>query len=309
MEPRNPFHPPSEPTIQKAVREALLEDVGTGDATTLATIPPNLMATARLVAREPLVVCGLEWAAIAFHACCRTAFVQFRALDGTKVPAGFTLLEIRGQAAPLLTAERTALNFVQRLSGISTLTSRYVQAVAGTNARILDTRKTTPGWRSFEKYAVRCGGGANHRQGLHDQILIKDNHRVALANEPGGAIAAAVQRSRKAYPNLKVEVEADTLDEVQQAVAAGADIILLDNMSPALMKEAVELVAGRSKTEASGGITLESIPAVAATGVDYISVGALTHSARSMDLSLDFVADNPLPPASAPASASGAAVQ
>ena len=192
------------------------------------------------------------------------------------------------QARAILTAERVALNFLQRLSGVATITRLFVDAVAGTNARILDTRKTTPGWRRFEKYAVACGGGQNHRFGLFDMVLIKDNHLAALREEKPNAIAAAIARSRQAYPNLKVEVEADQLDQVQQAVEAGADIILLDNMSLEDLRGAVKLVQGRSKLEASGGVNLNTVRSIAETGVDFISVGALTHSARAVDIGLDF---------------------
>src|SRR5690606_14342587 len=185
---------------------------------------------------------------------------------------------------------RTALNFVQRLSGVATLTAQFVAAVRGTKAQILDTRKTTPGWRRFEKYAVACGGGRNHRIGLFNLILIKDNHLAALRNAKPNAIAAAVSRARKKFPRLKVEVEADTLTQVKQAVAAGADIILLDNMSNAELRRAVNLVNGRAKTEASGGVNLKTVRRIAQTGVDFISVGALTHSARAVDIGLDFQA-------------------
>jgi nicotinate-nucleotide pyrophosphorylase (carboxylating) len=198
------------------------------------------------------------------------------------------LLHITGPARALLTAERVALNFVQRLSGVATLTAQFVEAVRGTRAEILDTRKTTPGWRRFEKYAVACGGGRNHRIGLYDLILIKDNHLAALRDEMPNAIAAAVQRARASYPQLKVEVEADTLDQVAQAVDAGADIILLDNMTTDQLRTAVALVAGRAKTEASGGVNLSTVRAIAEAGVDFISVGAITHSARAVDIGLDF---------------------
>jgi nicotinate-nucleotide pyrophosphorylase (carboxylating) len=198
------------------------------------------------------------------------------------------LLQLCGPARALLTAERVALNFVQRLSGIATLTARFVDAIRGTNAEILDTRKTIPGWRRFEKYAVSCGGGRNHRMGLYDMVLIKDNHLAALRAERGGAVAAAIQRSRKAYPNLKVEIEADTLEQVDEALAAGADLILLDNMNPAQLRDAVQKCKGRARTEASGGVNLESVRAIAEAGVDFISVGALTHSARAVDIGLDF---------------------
>jgi nicotinate-nucleotide pyrophosphorylase (carboxylating) len=181
-----------------------------------------------------------------------------------------------------------ALNFVQRLSGVATLTAQFADAVKGTRAQILDTRKTTPGWRRFEKYAVACGGGRNHRNGLFDMVLIKDNHLAALRDAKPNAIAAAVQRARRKFPKLKVEVEADTLEQVAQAVEAGADIILLDNMTPAQMRKAVKLAGGRAKTEASGGVSLKTVRVIAQTGVDFISVGALTHSAPAVDIGLDF---------------------
>ena len=188
----------------------------------------------------------------------------------------------------LLSAERVALNFVQRLCGVATLTAQFVDAVKGTRAQILDTRKTTPGWRHFEKYAVACGGGGNHRLGLYDMVLIKDNHLAALRDAKPNPIAAGVRRARKKYPRLQVEVEADTLKQVEQAAAARADVILLDNMSPAQLRQAVKLVAGRGKTEASGGVNLKTVRAIAQSGVDFISVGALTHSARAVDIGLDF---------------------
>jgi nicotinate-nucleotide pyrophosphorylase (carboxylating) len=187
-----------------------------------------------------------------------------------------------------LTAERVALNFVQRLSGVATLTSQFAEAVRGTNVQILDTRKTTPGWRRFEKYAVTCGGGKNHRFGLADMILIKDNHLATLRNEKPNAIAAAVARAREKFPKLKIEVEADALQQVEQAVNAGADFILLDNMDVKQLRAAVKIVNGRAKTEASGGVNLKTVRAIAETGVDFISVGALTHSARAVDIGLDF---------------------
>jgi nicotinate-nucleotide pyrophosphorylase (carboxylating) len=198
------------------------------------------------------------------------------------------MLEISGPAQPILTGERVALNFVQRLSGIATLTARFVAAVGGTQVQILDTRKTTPGWRRFEKYAVACGGGANHRTGLFDLVMIKDNHLAALYGAQPNPITVAVQKARTARPDLKVEVEADTLDQAGQAAAAGADFILLDNMSCDQLRQAVSLVAGRARLEASGGVTLETVRSIAETGVDFISVGALTHSVPAVDIGLDF---------------------
>lgn len=279
--------------IETAVRRALDEDVGRGDVTTDALIPVRARARARLVAREPLTVAGLEFAVAAFRALATDLRVERAVNDGAAVPAGAVLLRLEGPVRALLTAERTALNFVQRLSGVATLTARFVAAVAGTGAHILDTRKTTPGWRRFEKYAVACGGGHNHRLGLFDQVLIKDNHRVALRGRRPNPIAWAVRRARAACPGVLVEVEADTLAQVRQAVAAGADCILLDNMPPAQLRRAVRLVAGRARTEASGGVRLDNVRAIAETGVDYISVGALTHSAPAVDVALDF---EPRPP-------------
>ena len=274
--------------VRRAVQAALAEDIGPGDATTLATVPPEAQASAVMAARESLTVAGLAFAQAAFHALSPTVVFEQTARDGQNVAAGSTLVHVSGPAHALLTAERVALNFVQRLSGVATLTAQFVEAIRGTHAQILDTRKTTPGWRRFEKYAVACGGGRNHRFGLFDLILIKDNHLAALRDAPPNAIAAAVQRARSAYPKLQVEVEADTLDQVQQATDAGADIILLDNMTADQLRAAVGLVAGRAKTEASGGVNLQTVRALAETGVDFISIGALTHSARAVDIALDF---------------------
>lgn len=278
-----------EAEIREAVRQALAEDVGIGDVTTLACVPPEATARAVLRARESMVLAGLAFARLAFHELDPNLKLQTRAEDGQRLAPGDVALEISGAARAILTAERVALNFIQRLSGVATLTARFVAAVAGTKARILDTRKTTPGWRRFEKYAVACGDGTNHRTGLYDLVLIKDNHLAALAGASPNPIAAAVQRARQAWPQLKVEVEADTLEQVDQAAEAGADFILLDNMSPDQLREAVRRVRGRSQTEASGGIRLETLRAVAETGVDFISVGAITHSAPAVDLGLDFL--------------------
>ena len=270
------------------MRAALREDIGDGDVTTLATVPAELVAAAVMVAREPLVVCGLEMAEAVFLEVSPEIEIKRVAIDGQRVGRGQQLLRLRGPAQGILTAERVALNFVQRLSGIATLTARFVEAVAGTRARILDTRKTTAGLRSLEKYAVTQGGGGNHRFGLFDRVLIKDNHLAALRLEPPNAVEAAVRRARARYPSLEVEVEADTLEQVQQALLARADCILLDNMPLEDLRAAVWLVNGRAKTEASGGVTLASVRAIAETGVDFISVGGLTHSPRAADVALDF---------------------
>ena len=275
--------------IQQAVRAALAEDIGSGDVTTLATVPPSARLCVELVARERLVLAGLAFAEMAFRELDADLILTPHATDGGDCVAGQRLLQVEGSARAILTAERVALNFVQRLSGVATLTAQYVRAIQDTRAQILDTRKTTPGWRRFEKYAVQCGGGKNHRIGLFDLVLIKDNHLAALREEPPNAIAAAVARARTACPALKVEVEADTLEQVWQAVAAGADIVLLDNMTPAQLIEAVTLVNGRAQTEASGGVSLQTVRAIAETGVDFISVGAITHSARAVDIALDFL--------------------
>jgi nicotinate-nucleotide pyrophosphorylase (carboxylating) len=288
----SPFYPPVEPLtleeIRQAVKVALVEDVGEGDATTLGTVPAGILARAVMRAREPLVVSGLAFAETTFRELSQTVEIVSVARDGQHVTPNGTLLEIAGPARALLTAERVALNFVQRLSGVATLTAQFVAAIKGTPAQILDTRKTTPGWRRFEKYAVTCGGGRNHRFGLYDMILIKDNHLAALAAESPNSIAVAVQRARTEYPQLDIEVEADTLSQVDQALEAGANLILLDNMNPVQLRLAVQKCRGRAKTEASGGINLASVSAIAETGVDFISVGALTHSARAVDIALDF---------------------
>jgi len=283
MEPLSPQE------IRSAVRAALAEDVGSGDVTTLAVVPEQAMAEAMMVAREPLVVAGLDFAEAAFRELAPAVRIERGTADGRHLQFGEWLLRISGPARAILTAERVALNFVQRLSGVATLTARFVEQMKGTRAKILDTRKTTPGWRRFEKYAVACGGGTNHRLGLHDMVLIKDNHLVAVQFEPPDPIGAAVRRAREKFPNLKIEVEVDHPEQVQQALAAGADTILLDNMDVEQLRTAVHWINGKALTEASGGVTLSNVKAIAATGVDYISVGALTHSARAVDVALDFL--------------------
>jgi nicotinate-nucleotide pyrophosphorylase (carboxylating) len=275
---------PLEPSLLRAlVRRALREDVGPGDVTTESLVPPQAMGRAVMVVKAPGVIAGLEVAAATFRELDDRTVFTVRQGDGTEVAPGTRVAEVHGPVRALLTGERVALNFVQRLSGIATQTRAYVRAVAGTSARIVDTRKTTPGLRMLEKYAVRVGGGFNHRFGLYDAVLIKDNHLVAA-----GGITAAIQRARAAIPHtMKVEVEAETLEQVEEAVVAGADIILLDNMAPALLRQAVARIGGRALTEASGGITLENVAEIAATGVDLISVGALTHSVKALDVSLE----------------------
>ena len=263
------------------VRRALEEDLGSGDVTTMATVDPGRQARAELVAKSECVICGLDVVEEAFRQVDPRIIVIRLREDGARCAPGDLVARLTGPAGPLLTAERTALNFLQRLSGIATLTRRFVDAAAG-RIVILDTRKTTPTFRALEKYAVRCGGGENHRIGLYDAILIKDNH-VRLA----GSVGAAVARARAAAPQLKIEVEAQSLDQVDDAIAGGADVVLLDNLSTADISEAVRRIAGRAKTEISGGVTLSRLPELARTGADYVSVGALTHSAPAADLSLE----------------------
>jgi nicotinate-nucleotide pyrophosphorylase (carboxylating) len=274
--------------IRRALQTALAEDIGSGDVTTLATVPENSPLTGSMRAREVLVIAGLPVAEAVFRELSPTVQIVSPTHDGEQARAGKTLLRISGAARAILTAERVALNFVQRLSGIATLTAQYVDAIKGTHAQILDTRKTTPGLRRLEKYAVTCGGGANHRFGLFDMVLIKDNHLAALRNAEPNAVAAAVRSAREKYPQLKIEVEADTLEQVDQAVAAGADFVLLDNMTLVQLRLSVQKCKGRAKTEASGGVNLSTVRTIAETGVDFISVGALTHSARAVDIGLDF---------------------
>jgi nicotinate-nucleotide pyrophosphorylase (carboxylating) len=267
------------------VRAALDEDRAREDVTTLAMVPPDLRASAELVARAPGVLAGLPLVQAVFRSLDDAMTLRELKSDGARVSANETVLEIRGPARAMLSGERVALNFVQRLSGIATLTARFVDAVRGTNAKILDTRKTTPGLRVLERYAVRCGGGTNHRDDLAAAVLIKDNHLATI----GGDIALAVRRAREfARAGIQVEVECDRRDQVVAALAAKADVILLDNMSCDVMRGCVELVGGASIVEASGGITLANVREVAETGVDWISIGALTHSAPALDLALDF---------------------
>jgi nicotinate-nucleotide pyrophosphorylase (carboxylating) len=268
-------------TLERIVQAALAEDVGAGDVTTDATVPADAVGTAELLVKEPGVVCGLEVAEATFRAL--DPDVRFEALadDGDSVEPPAVVARITGSQRALLTGERVALNFVGRLSGIATLTRRYVDAVDGTGASVLDTRKTTPGLRGLEKHAVACGGGRNHRFGLDDAVLIKDNHLRAA-----GSLSAAVELVREAT-ELPVEVECETLAQVGEALELGVDAILLDNMTPPQLRDAVALTRGRARLEASGGVTLETIRAIAETGVDEISVGALTHSARSLDVSLE----------------------
>ncbi len=266
--------------IADAVARALAEDVGGGDLTTNATVPAAARARALVSQKAPGVVFGLDVAEATFHAL-DPEIQCARLVDEGHWRQQGEVLRIEGSARAILTGERTALNFLQRLSGVATLTARCVRAVAGTGARILDTRKTTPGLRMLEKAAVAAGGGTNHRLGLYDAVLIKENHATIA-----GGVAEAVHRVREALPDVSLEVECRDLEEVDAALAAGARWILLDNRTPPQLKAAVDRVAGRAELEASGGVTLDALPEIAGTGVDFISVGALTHSAAALDLSL-----------------------
>jgi len=271
--------------LASVVAAALEEDDTKHDLTTAATVVSDRRARCRLVARQSGVIAGLALASEAFQQLDKAVTIRIDLEDGSRVSGATPVMFLSGHAHGLLSAERVALNFLQRLSGIATLTARYVDAVAGTGAHILDTRKTTPGWRRLEKYAVRAGGGMNHRMDLSGAVLIKDNHLAAV----DGDIATAVKRARAVAPlGIKVEVECDTLSQVQSALNAGADVIMLDNMRLAELREAVILIDGRAVTEASGGVSLETVRAIAETGVNWISVGALTHSAPALDLALDF---------------------
>jgi nicotinate-nucleotide pyrophosphorylase (carboxylating) len=273
--------------VASLVLAALAEDLAGGqDITTVATVPAATVGRAGLIARSAGVVAGLPVAELAFLLVPggQPVAVSYDAADGDRVSPGQPVLTVSGPVGAILTAERTALNLLCHLSGVATLTRRFADAVAGTNARIRDTRKTMPGLRALEKYAVRCGGGVNHRMSLSDAALVKDNH-VAAA----GSVAAAFAAVRRQAPGVPVEVECDTLAQVADAIGAGADLILLDNFSVADMAAAVELTAGRAKLEASGGITLDSARAIAETGVDYLAVGALTHSAPVLDIGLDLL--------------------
>ncbi|WP_322796174.1 carboxylating nicotinate-nucleotide diphosphorylase [Tepidiforma sp.] len=275
-----------EELVLRAVRAALEEDRAFDDVTTLATVEPGLAGRATLLAKSDGVLTGLGVAAAAFRIVDAGCRLTPLASDGERVSRGQRLATVEGPVRAILQAERVALNFLQRMSGTATLTRLFVDAVAGTGAVILDTRKTTPGLRDFEKYAVRCGGGTNHRRDLAAMAMIKDNHREALARE-GRTLADGAAAIRAARPGVAVEIEVDRLEQLEAALAANPEWILLDNMPLEAMREAVRVVAGRAKLEASGGVTLETVRAIAETGVDAISVGALTHSARALDISLE----------------------
>jgi nicotinate-nucleotide pyrophosphorylase (carboxylating) len=278
------------PDVKQRIREALAEDLGSDklDATTFALVPKGEKAKAHLIAREKGFLAGGSVAAEVFRQVDSSVNVVQKKKDGAEIKPGDVVLTISGSARAMLVAERTALNFVQRMTGIATLTRRYVEEAGNPDVLILDTRKTTPTLRRFEKYSVVCGGGTNHRYGLFDRVLIKDNHLAHWTRE-GGSLADAVTEARKKHPELLVEVEVDTVEQLKEVLAAKPDWVLLDNMPPAVLRRCVKLCAGISKTEASGGVNLKTIRAIAQTGVDAISVGALTHSAPSADLALDFV--------------------
>jgi len=270
--------------IDRIIRTALQEDIGHGDVTTLATVEAGTMARAQLVAKEDFILAGIDVARQVFLTLDGAVAFEKLKEDGQAVQKGEVLAWIQGEARILLQGERVALNLLQRMCGIATQTKLFVEAAAGTGAIVVDTRKTTPGLRVLEKYAVRMGGGQNHRTSLYDGVLIKENHIVAA-----GGITAAIQRARQRVPHtLKIEVETSTMAEVDEAVAAGADIILLDNMGPDMLREAVARVAGKAVTEASGGVRLDTVRKIAESGVDLVSVGALTHSSRAVDISMLF---------------------
>jgi nicotinate-nucleotide pyrophosphorylase (carboxylating) len=279
-------NPPRVILIEPLVRQALAEDLGrAGDITTDAIIPAEAMVRAVIAAREPGVVAGLIAADLAFRLIDPVVRLVSRAPDGAEIAKGDVIADLSGPARAILTAERVALNFMGHLSGVATATHQLVSRIAGTRARIICTRKTTPGLRVLEKYAVRCGGGLNHRFGLDDAVLVKDNHIVAA----GGIEAVVAALRGRLGPMVKIEIEVDTLEQLDTALALGIDAILLDNMPPEIMARAVAITKGRAKLEASGGVTLERVRAIAESGVDYISSGAITHSVRSLDLGLDFL--------------------
>ena len=273
--------------IEEQIGRFLMEDIGFGDLTSTIMIDEATTGTFDVNAREDIVVAGLEVAGAVFRRCDPDSTFEPRVTDGDHITDGTTMARVSGNARRLLTAERTALNILQHLSGIATLTSKYVKEIEGTNATLIDTRKTTPGLRALEKHAVTCGGGRNHRLALDGGVLVKDNH-IAVC----GGLTAAIQRAKSQVPTLtKVQVECDNLDQVKEALEAGADSLLLDNMSPDTMREAAKIVEGRITLEASGGITLETVRAKAESGVDLISTGKITQSAPSVDIGLDDVVD------------------
>jgi nicotinate-nucleotide pyrophosphorylase (carboxylating) len=273
--------------IREAAARALGEDRGPADITTLACVKPEVQASARIFAKESCVLSGVPVAEQVFREQDISLVLTCKAEDGAALKEGDTVLEIRGSASSILTGERCALNFIQQLSGVATETRRYVDAVAGTKTKILDTRKTAPGLRALQKYAVRCGGGTNHRFGLYDRFLIKDNH-IALMGT-GKTLGDAIKAARSLDPDAILEVEVDRFDQIVEILQHGVDVILLDNMSLDEMRACVKLIAGRAQTEASGNMSLDRVADVAATGVDFISVGALTHSVHAIDFSLEML--------------------
>ncbi len=281
--------PLNESYLRNLCRMALAEDVGSGDATTLAVVPENLETEANFVARQDCVCAGLPVVRCLFQELDNDLVLTEYVKDGDFCPKGTCMATVAGKARSILTGERTALNFLQHVSGIATLTHRYVEALNDPHTKLLDTRKTIPGLRLLEKYAVTMGGGQNHRIGLYDRIMIKDNHREMAKFAGPDSIARAVRACRQAYPRLEIEVEADTLEDVAAAAAANVEYILLDNMSDDEMREAIRIVNGRARTEASGNITLERLPRLRGMGLDFISCGALTHSAPAVDIGLDIL--------------------
>lgn len=284
-----------DPRLARVVAMALEEDVGGGDATTDTFVPPETLAEGEIVTREDCRVAGTAVAKAVFEAVApgSTAF-ETVVQDGGDARAGDAILRFKGPARAILVAERTALNFMQRMCGIATMTRSFTRLVEDLGTQILDTRKTTPGLRFLEKYAVLCGGGANHRFGLYDRILMKDNHRALWRGNHEGRLDLAVAEARRVHPELAVEIEVETLDELRSALAGAPDWIMLDNMPPSMMREAVAITAGRARLEASGGITAANLREVAETGVDAVSLGCLTHSVRSIDLSLEWSAEKTL---------------
>ncbi len=280
------IEPELQSDIERAVRQALDEDVGSGDATA-ALIAEEIRSHAHIVVRENCILCGIAWLEQVFRQLDKRINIQWHARDGDQLSAKSVVCDLRGPARPLLTGERTALNFLQTLSAVATKTHRYVQAVSGTRAAIMDTRKTIPGLRLALKYAVRTGGGVNHRIGLYDGILIKENHIAAA-----GGVAQVLARAHELNSGIAIQIEVETIEQLEQAIASGAKLILLDNFSTKGMAEAVKVTAGRAELEASGGITLDNIREIAETGVDRISIGDLTKDVTAIDLSMRFVSMN-----------------
>jgi nicotinate-nucleotide pyrophosphorylase (carboxylating) len=277
-----------EPEVRELIARALAEDIGSGDVTTLALVDATSTASARIVARHELIPAGIRVSAEVFRMADSALKVECLCPDGVPVGAGDAVLRVEGPARALLAAERTALNLLQRMTGIATATECLVRIVTDYGTQILDTRKTVPGLRRLDKYAVKCGGGTNHRIGLHDAILIKDNHLAFWRQKNRGSLADAVRCARTAYPNLKIEIEVDTLDQLREVLPGQPDWVLLDNMSPETVAEAVAICGDTCKTEASGGITKDNVREYARAGVTAISIGALTHSSKAADLSLEF---------------------